>query len=47
VRRASLDYPAVQVGLQLAGIEMTPELFTDMQVIEAGAILADRGEADW
>lgn len=31
----------------MAGVEMTPELFTDLQVIEAGAIMADREETDW
>lgn len=46
-RRVSLDYPAVRIGLDCAGIEMTPDLFGDLQLIEVGVITADREETDW
>lgn len=32
-----LDYGAVRDGLELAGIEMTPETWADLKLIEAGA----------
>ncbi|WP_407658938.1 DUF1799 domain-containing protein [Marivivens aquimaris] len=34
---ASLDYSRVEAGLRLAGIEVTPDQWSDVQVIEAGA----------
>lgn len=33
-----LDYTAARAGLDLAGIEMTPEVWDDVRAIEAGAI---------
>ncbi len=47
VRRLGLDYPGVKAGLDLAGAEMTPDLFAELQVIEAGVLAADHGEIDW
>ena len=35
-----LDYSAVTAGLGLAGITVAPELWADVQVIEAGALIA-------
>lgn len=37
-RRVGLDYSGVRVGLEMAGIEMTAELWADLQLIEAGAL---------
>jgi hypothetical protein len=33
-----LDYSAARAGLDLAGIEMTPDLWSEVRAIEAGAI---------
>lgn len=33
-----LDYTAVRAGLDLAGITPTPALWSDVQLIEAGAL---------
>jgi hypothetical protein len=33
-----LDYAAARVGLELAGIEVTPEVWADLRAIEEGAI---------
>lgn len=38
IHRVGLDYSGVRVGLDLAGIEMTRELWADLQLIEAGAL---------
>lgn len=35
-----LDYAGARAGLGLAGIEMTPELWADVQEIERAAIAA-------
>lgn len=35
-----LDYAAARAGLRLAGITMTPALWSDVQIIEAGAVAA-------
>lgn len=40
VRRAGLDYAGVQAGLVLAGVAMTPELWAEVRLIEAGAVEA-------
>jgi len=37
VRWIGLDYTAVKVGLEFAGIAMTPEIWADFRLIEAGA----------
>lgn len=34
----SLDYAAAESGLRLAGITMTPDLWSDVQQFEAGAL---------
>lgn len=39
-RRVGLHYGNVEVALRNAGIEMTPDLFSDLQVLEAGALQA-------
>lgn len=36
-RFLGLDYAAARAGLDLAGIEMTPDLWSEVQEIEAGA----------
>jgi hypothetical protein len=35
-----LDYTRVRDGLELAGVSVTPELFEQLQVMEAGALKA-------
>lgn len=35
-----LDYGAARAGLRMAGIKVTPELWSDVQVIEAAATAA-------
>ena len=35
-----LDYHGVKAGFELAGIALTPGLWSDVQLIEAGAIAA-------
>jgi hypothetical protein len=47
VRRAGLDYQGARAAFDLAGVEMTPDLFAELQVIEAGVLSADHGEIDW
>jgi hypothetical protein len=47
VRRASLDYSGVREGLAMAEIAMTPELFGELQVIEAGVLAAQAEESLW
>lgn len=37
VLRTGLDYTAVRAGFDLRGIVMTPDLWTDIQMIEFGA----------
>ncbi len=44
-RAVGLDYTAAEVGLRLAGIEMTPELWADVKLIEFGARSAMNGNA--
>lgn len=39
-----LDYAAAEAGLRLAGIAATPELWSDIRLIEAGAKAALNGE---
>jgi len=40
IRRTGLDYAAARAGLRLAGVKVTPALWSDIQLIEAGAIAA-------
>lgn len=35
-----LDYTAARAGLRLAGMKVTPDLWSDVQVIEAAACAA-------
>lgn len=37
-----LDYAGARAGLEMAGIEVTPDLWADLQVIEAGALAGMR-----
>jgi hypothetical protein len=39
-----LDYSAAEAGLRLAGIEVTPELWSDIRLIEEGAKEALNGD---
>jgi hypothetical protein len=39
-----LDYTAVRAGFALSGIEMTPDLWSDVQSIETGARAALNGK---
>ena len=43
-RFIGLDYTAVRAGLELAGIEMTPDLWSEVQLIEAGACKGLNGD---
>lgn len=37
MRVIGLDYAGVKAGLELAGIEVTPDLWSDIRLVEAGA----------
>jgi hypothetical protein len=39
-----LDYTAAESGLRMAGIAVTPELWTEVRLIEEGAIEALNGD---
>lgn len=39
-----LDYTAAKAGLEMAGIEITKELWADVRVIEQGAKAAKNGD---
>ncbi|MBS3980839.1 MAG: DUF1799 domain-containing protein [Rhodobacteraceae bacterium] len=46
LQRTGLDYPSAEVGLRLAGVDVTPELWNAIRVIEWGVLTAHRdGEA--
>lgn len=45
LRRLGLDYASARVGLDLAGIAMTPDLWRDVQFVEYAAIAASAEEA--
>lgn len=40
VQRIGLDYGAVRSGLELAGINVTADLWSDIRIIEAGVVTA-------
>lgn len=40
VAATGLDYAGARAGLELAGLEVTPALWADVQLIEHGAIAA-------
>jgi Phage related hypothetical protein (DUF1799) len=40
VRTIGLDYAGARPALDMSGIDVTPELWADLQVIERGAIAA-------
>ena len=42
-RAIGLNYPAVETGLRMAGIETTPDLWADLKLIEFGARAAMNG----
>jgi hypothetical protein len=44
LRRTGLDYAGVRVDLENAGVEVTPALWSDIKLIEAGAIAAGNEE---
>lgn len=35
-----LDYTRVRAGLELAGVQVTPELFQQLRILESGALSA-------
>ena len=39
-----LDYTAVRAGFDLAGVKITPDLWAEVQLIEAGARDAMNGD---
>lgn len=45
-RAIGLDYAAAEVGLKFAGIEMTPDLWSDVKLIEIGARSAMNGTVE-
>lgn len=45
VRHSGLDYSGVRAALDMAEIEVTPDLFAELQVIEAGALSPETGDA--
>lgn len=38
LRRTGLDYQGARAGLELAGVEMTPALWADVQIIEDAVV---------
>lgn len=46
LQRTGLDYPAVRVGLRMAGVGVTRELWQSLQVIESGVIMSHQVEGD-
>ena len=44
-KAVGLDYPAVRAGREMAGTEVTPVLWSALQMIEIGARAAMNGEA--
>jgi len=42
-RAVGLDYGAAEIGLKLAGIDVAPEVWTQVQLIEIGARAAMNG----
>ncbi|WP_167740338.1 DUF1799 domain-containing protein [Parasedimentitalea huanghaiensis] len=38
IRVTGLNYPGAQAAWQLAGVDMTPDLFAQVQMIERGAL---------
>jgi Phage related hypothetical protein (DUF1799) len=41
-----LDHAAAKAGFDLAGITMTPDLWNEVQLVEAGACAALNGQRD-
>lgn len=46
LQRTGLDYPAVRVGLRMAGVVVTRELWQSLQLIESGVLTAQLAEGD-
>ena len=44
IRRTGLDYTAADKGLERAGVAVTPDLWSAIQLIEAGVIAAGHEE---
>lgn len=44
VRYLGLDYAGAKAGFELAGIDVSPDLWARVRVIEAGAVAALNGE---
>jgi hypothetical protein len=44
VHITGLDYTAARAGLELAGVDMTPALWTEVRTIEIGARAAMNGQ---
>ncbi len=38
VRVIGLDYQGARAGLELAGVDVTPDLWADLQLVESGAV---------
>lgn len=45
MRVIGLDYQGARASLDLAGIDVTPELWSDLQLIELGARAEMNGDA--
>lgn len=43
MRIIGLDYQGARAGLDLSGLEVTPDLWDRIQLIEAGAVAAMNG----
>lgn len=46
LQRTGLDYLAAEVGLRQAGVEVTPELWQSIKVIESGVITSYLAEGE-
>lgn len=46
MRRSGLDYARVEAAWRMAEVAVTPDLFAELQVIEAGALDPDGMEFD-
>lgn len=46
MQRTGLDYTAARAGLELAAVAMTPGIWTDIRIIEAGVLSAHADGAD-
>jgi len=44
LRFLGLDYGAARIGFELAGVEIAPDIWSEIQIVEAAACAALNGE---